>query len=248
MLLLFSMWLSRHEIVTMTRVSNRDSVARNVRRKVTRSRDQFWRVEDFDGDAKAVDMALSRLVAQGEVDRVRRNIYWRGHKTRFGMTAAPSITAVREVLGDQEAVGAAEWYATNLLGLSTQVTPTPVIAVSRRAPTGIPDIRFVNRSSRTARREARLNEIEVTVLEALEGWDRFVELDAQTATAKFLEALDRDDVRVARLVRAARTESPRVRERLRYLLERAGRDEDAERIPGARSPSAREQALSVVTA
>lgn len=242
----FSLWFTRHEIVTMVRLADNRSVANKVRRQVTRSRDRFWRGEDFEGDAKAVDMALSRLVVDGEIERVRRGVYWRGSKTRFGMTVAPSIKAVREIIGDQEAVGAAEWYATNLLGLSTQVSPVPVIAVSKRTPTGIADIRLVNRASRTARREARLNDVEVTILEALEGWDKYVEVDADTATDLFLGALERDDVRVGRLVTASRTESPRVRERLRYLLQLAGHPADAARIASARSQSAREHALSVV--
>lgn len=122
----------------------------------------------------------------------------------------------------------------------------PVVAVSRRAPTGFAHLRLVDRASRTARRDARLNDLEVTLLEALDGWDRFVEVDAATATARLLTALARDDVRVERLVRASRTEPPKVRERLRWLLERAGREDDVTRVEGARSRAGREAALAVV--
>jgi hypothetical protein len=232
----------------MTRVRTGQSVAGRVRRRVARSSDRFWRVEDFDGDAKAVEMALRRLVADGEVERVRRGMYWRGSRTPFGMTVAPAVQAVREIIGSREAVGAAEWYATNLLGLSTQVSPVPVIAVSRRAPTGISDVRLISRTSRTGRREARLNGLEVTILEAIDGWDKYVEVDAATATDRFLHALRDDGVRIERLVSASRTESSRVRERLRYLLRQAGRSADAECIDGARSRAGREHALAVIGA
>ena len=242
----FSLSFSRHETSTMARVADSRSVAQKVRRQVTRSRDRFWRVEDFDGGAHAVDAALRRLATDGDLARVRRGVYWRGSRTRFGMTAASSVRAVREILGGREAVGAAESSAANLLGLSTQVSPVPVIAVSRRAPTGLADIRLVNRASRTARREVGLNDLEVTILEALEGWDKYVEVDAATATDRFVSALGRSDVRIDRLVSASRTESPRVRERLRFILGEAGRPMDAARIEGARSRTARDQALSVV--
>jgi len=122
----------------MARVADSRSVANSVRRRVIRSSGRFWHVEDFEGSGRAVEMALSRLVEAGELERVRRNGYWHGVKTGFGMTVAPPVAAVRKVVGENEAVGAAGWYATNLLGLSTQVAPVPVVAVSRRTPTGIP--------------------------------------------------------------------------------------------------------------
>jgi hypothetical protein len=230
----------------MARVADQDSIAHAVRRQVGRSRDRFWRNEDFGGDAKAVEMALLRLVADGALERVRRGVYWRGRVTPFGMTVPSAVAAVRQVIGEREAVGAAEWYASNLLGLSTQVAPVPVVAVSRRAPTGFEHVRLVNRASRTGRRDAGLNEQEVTLLEALEGWDLFVEVDAATATARLLQALGSDAVRVPRLVAASRTEPAKVRERLRWLLKRAGRVEDAARVDAARSRAARDAALAVV--
>ena len=218
----------------------------DVRTRVLRSHDRFWRVEDFNGDAKAVDMSLRRLAAAGEIERVRRGVYWRGRATRFGRAVASPVEAVRKIVGNREAVGAAEWYATNLLGLSTQVPPTPAIAVSRRAPTGLDDVRIIDRASRTGRRDAGLTDLEVTLLEALEGWDRYVEVDSGTATKRFVDVLRRDDVRVGRLVGAAETESSRVRERLRYVLERAGLHIEAARVTGARTRSGRDSALAVV--
>jgi hypothetical protein len=221
------------------------STAERIRRRVIRSRDRFWRVEDFDGDPKAIEMAVLRLERAGELERVRRGVYWRGRNTRYGRAVPSHLEAVREVIGDGEGVGAAGWYATNLLGLSTQVAPRPLLAVSRRVPKGLGNIDFVNRASRTGRRDAALNDREITFLEALEGWDRFVELDTPTAVKRMVGLLDRKDIRVARLVRAASTESSRVRERLRYLLAQAGKVDEADRVERARSRAGRESALSV---
>jgi hypothetical protein len=232
----------------MPRVPDRESIAHTVRWRVCRSKERFWRNEDFEADAGAVKNALLSLVAEGELERVRRGVYWRGRRTRFGMTVPSPVAAAREVLGDKDAVGAAEWYAANLLGLSTQVAPVPVVAVSRRAPTGLDGVRLVDRSARTGRREARLTADEVTLLEALEGWDRYVEADAATAAVRLLAALSGEGVRTERLVTASRTEPAKVRERLRWLLARAGRDDDAGRVERARSRAAREAALSVVPA
>jgi hypothetical protein len=229
-------------------VKNLGTKKLSVRSRVLRSHDRFWRVEDFEGDAKAVDMSLRRLAEAGQLERVRRGVYWRGRSTRFGRAIASPIEAVREVVGGREAIGAAEWYATNLLGLSTQVSPTPTIAVTRRTPTGIDDVRLINRASRTGRRDAALSDLEVTVLEALDGWDRYVEVDARTATDRFVHILRGNDVRVERLVRAAGTESSRVRERLRFVLERAGLRGQASRIAGARTRAGRDSALAVVAA
>lgn len=222
------------------------STAAGVRHRILRSRDTFWRVEDFDGDPHAVVIALGRLVAAGELERLRRGVYWRGAKTRFGPRVPSAVEALRTVVGDREAIGAAGWYATNLLGLSTQVSPEPVVSIAGRPPTGLHGIRVVNRASRTGRRDARLNETEVTVLEALDVWESHVELDHATALDRFVEILRSPSIRVDRLVRAAPTESPAVRERLRAVLEHGGWSAEAEQVARARSHATRQRARRVI--
>lgn len=248
MLFTFQLTGSRSEMERMPRVSKTRSVAHRIRQRITRSSERFWRVDDFEGDPGAVNSALSRLAADGELERVRRGLYWRGRLTRFGRTLASPVGAVRAAMGSEVAVGAAETYAANLLGLSTQVSPVPVIALTRRAPTGLAGVRLVNRASRSARREARLNEMEVTVLEALDGWDRYVEVDAATAVERLARVLDGEDVRVGRLVSASRTEPSAVRERLRWLLERTGHADEIRRIEPARDRATRDAALAVIGA
>lgn len=224
----------------------RDSTAETVRARVLRSQNRFWAVEEFEGSPDAVNAELRRLVRQGELEHLRRGVYWRGAKSRFGMALPRTGSALRRVLGDKEAVGAAEWYATNLLGLSTQVSPTEVLAVSRRPPKGFDQVRLVNRAMRTGRRDYKLNDLEVTILEALEGWDRYVEASPGEALARFVELIRSDEVRVERLVHASKTESAAVRERLRAVLINAGENKLARKITRARSESARRRALNVL--
>lgn len=223
-----------------------DSTASLVRKEVLASTNRFWLVEDFEAPPHAVVLELRRLIRAGELERVRRGVYWRGRKTRFGMVVPAPVEAVRKATGGREAVGAAGWYATNLLGLSTQVSPVPVVAVSTRPPTGIRGVRLLDRSSRAGRRTGRLNYLEVTLLEAIDGWDRYVELPPDAATRRFLELLKNPRVNIHKLAKASRTEPPRVRERLRALLEAGGWGSEAAAIEPARSKSSRSRALRVV--
>ena len=197
-----------------------ESAARQLREKILASEERFWRVDELHGSLSpaAVASELRRLVEAGELEHVRRGLYWRGRKTRFGMSVPHEGLALRQLLGEREAVGASAWHATNLLGLSTQVSPIEVLAVTRRPPAGFEHLRLIDRSSRTGRRDHGLTDLEVTILEALEGWDRFVEVGRRAATARFMELLGRDDVSVDRLVAASATESAAVRERLRAAL------------------------------
>jgi len=200
----------------------RGSVASSVRDEVSASTDQYWSIEDFNLDSHAVASELSRL---------RR---------------APAVEAVRKLVSEDEALGAAGWYATNLLRLSTQVSPVPVVAVTTRVPTGLKDVRVIDRSNRTGRRAAKLNETEVTYLEALEAWEDNVELGNKEAFNRFVELLNLKALREEKLVEASGTESSRVRERLRAVLSESGEHALAEKVKGAKSPSSVRRARQVL--
>lgn len=224
------------------------SVASSVREEVNASTDQYWSVEDFNLDSHAVASELSRLRRSGELESVRRGLYWRGRRTRFGQVGAPAVEAVRKLVSEDEALGAAGWYATNLLRLSTQVSPVPTVAVTCRVPTGLKDVRVVDRSNRTGRRAAQLNETEVTYLEALEAWEDNVEVSNEEAFGRFVELLKLKDMREDKLVEASGTESSRVRERLRSVLAESGAPELAMKVQGAKSPSSLRRARQVLPA
>jgi hypothetical protein len=225
-----------------------ESTAHAVRRRVLGSHDRVWQTADFDGSSDAVQSELRRLVKAGEIEHIRRGVYWRGRKTRFGMTAPDAGKALRKVLGKRATIGATGWYATNLLGLSTQVSPIETLAITGRPPSGFRGVKLVDRSQRVGRHDARLNDLEVTFLEALEGWDRYVEARPARAVERFKALINDGDVRVDKLVSAAKTEPAAVRERLRRLLLDAGWQDEASSIDGARSESAKRRALAVFPA
>ncbi len=222
------------------------SIAQQVRQRVRRSGERMWGIEDFEGSPSAVNNELRRMVARGELVRVRRGVYWRGKRSRFGMVGASQGAAVQKLLGGHEAIGATGWQATKLLGLSTQVSPVEAIAATHRGVEGLENVRVASRVARSARREERLNGIEVTFLEVLDGWERYVEADSATTLERLRELLARDDVRVERLVRASRTEPPSVRERLRAVLRYAHYEQESEHVPPARDPRTRARALRVL--
>ena len=215
---------------------DREPVARGVRRTVLSGKTRFWRSDEFPGSRRAVEHALSRLEAEDELLHIRRGLYWRGRKTAFGM-APPSVMELARAVVEAPGIGPAGWSATNALGIGTQVPGRETIAVPARAPSGLAEIAWVSRSARWARREERLSPLEVAVLEALEGFERYVDLPSDKAVERLLDVVRSGDVRPERLARAARTEPPRTRRRLRDLLLRAGLDSDAGKIPAAHSAS-----------
>lgn len=210
------------------------SIASTIRRAVRRGGVRFWRSEEFEGGRTAVEHALSRLASEGELIRIRRGLYWRGRKSAFGMGRPLAMDLARAVI-DSPGIGPAGWSATNALGLSTQLPGRETIAVPSRAPSGLEDILWVSRDARRARRDQKLSPIEVALLEALEGFEDYVDLPPEKAVARLLEILLSDDVRPERLVRAAKTEPARTRRRLRDLLVRAGLTDAADRVPPART-------------
>ena len=123
----------------------------------------FIETADLPGSRRAVECELSRLVAKGDVARVRRGLYWKGPRTPVGM---PLPRALRRWHGDRR-----PWRRTrkcvrsSFLGLTTQVPAIETIAVPGRTPTPPPGVRFVSRS--IERRILGLEPTEVAVLEVL---------------------------------------------------------------------------------
>lgn len=221
------------------------SVASEVREAVLWSRNEFWHPDDFAGSTGAVTKALSRLVTDGELRRVRRGLYWRGTITHLGMAPPPPDRVLHEII-DQGGIGPATWSAGLLLGLSSQVPRRETIAVPGRAPRNSGSVRFVSRAASTRRRDERLRPSEVALLEVLRDWDAAVEVPDDVALERIADLTTKGTIRLDRVVRASGTEPPRVREQLRRLLTALGRPDDAAGIRPARSDSARHIPVPVV--
>jgi hypothetical protein len=155
----------------------------------------FLRRKDFVGSDRAVETALSRLFAKGELVRVRPGLYWVGKRTRFGMTAPSTLDAALAIAGPGS--GPSGVSAARTLGLTTQVPSVVEVAVPGKVPAPVSGVRFRSRSF--ARREHRLTPIEVSVIELLrypdsseEGWpdirERVASLISENVVRR--EALD----------------------------------------------------------
>lgn len=215
------------------------SVAAEIRERVLRSRDRFWRPEDFVGSPKAVAQALSRLVRTGDLRRVRRGLYWRGSPTRLGMAPPPPGRLAGEVVQHGPGTGPAGWSAALALGLSTQVPRREAIAVPGRVPRSLDSVHLVSRAAATKRRDEHLRPSEVALFEVLRDWDNLVEVPAAEAVNRITRLAEIGEVRLDRLARASSSEPPRTRERLRQLLGAIGHAELVESVRPGRSASVR---------
>lgn len=189
----------------------RESVAGATRHRIDRARaGTFFRRRDFEGGDRAVESALSRLAAEGELIRVRRGLYWRGKKTRFGMTH-PSVLEAAVAVGGPGS-GPAGIAAAHLLGLTTQVPSTVDVVVPGKTPEPMPGVRF--RSRPYSRRERRLTPVEVAVLEVLRDPDA-TEAPWPAVEARIRELIANGTVR-GRVLDAEATTEPRVKARERW--------------------------------
>lgn len=156
----------------------------------------FFTNRDVPGSVRAVESSLSRLAGStGPIERVRQGLYWKKpSQTRFG-TARPDPTdAAFAVAGPGSGLAGAS--AANELGLSTQVSRQPIIAVVGQRPKGLKGVQFTSRSNP---QRIKLSQLEVTLLEVLRDFPNHSELAWPAVRA-----------RVRRLVRDGRVDLQKV--------------------------------------
>lgn len=201
--------------------SRSESAAAQVRRQVLAGGERFWRHEDFEGlSPSGVATALSRLVREGDLQRVRKGVYFRPRPTVIGPSIPGATAAIASSL--RAPVHPAGLSAANLLGLSTQNPARGEFAT----PASDPPTALAGSRVRTRRPRARatLTTEEGALLELLR--DRAATSDLPPAeTAQRLQELLSDPERFARLARAATEEPPRVRAMLGALAQLAGAEE-----------------------
>ncbi|WP_420638015.1 hypothetical protein [Candidatus Poriferisocius sp.] len=165
------------------------STAERVRERIENAPVRsFIQIADLAGPRRAVECELSRLVAKGDVARVRRGLYWKGPRTPVGVPLPRAFDVGMEVAGP--GAGPAGATAAAYLGLTTQVPAIETIAVPGRVPSPVDSVRFVGRS--IERRVLGLEATEIAVLELLREGPTAIE----TPWSDFTEA-------VARLIRDA---------------------------------------------
>ena len=105
------------------------------------------------GPRGAVDRALSRIVREGEIERVCRGVFVRPERNRFVGNAFPGVSDVVQVIardrGETVQVHGAE--AARRFGISTQAPTTPVFhtsASSRSIRIGNTKVRLIHTANR----------------------------------------------------------------------------------------------------
>ncbi len=214
----------------MTTMTRDHATAARERDRILSSRDEFWRPSDLATSGSTTLHLLADLVEAGELRRIRRGLYWRGNKTPLGMSYPRTELVIAE-LAPGPGVGPTGLDASNRLRVSTQVPRKAHIAVPRRAPESTDDIDFYARPARRARVAAELSSAEVALLEALDQWERTVEVPPAEAWERFRELIGNGQLRADRLALGSKTEPGRVRARLRALLESLGEHALVEQVP-----------------
>ncbi len=194
------------------------SVAESVRRWIARLPDRaFFDSGDVPGSSRAVESALSRMAADGEIVRVRRGTYWKPPPSRFGRRARPVPLEAGLHIGGRGA-GPAGVSAARVFGLTTQVPAIEQVGVPGRAPERMRGVRFASRPY--SRREHDLNPYEVALLEVLRAFDEVAERPWEDLVSAVDEAVREGRIRPERVAVAVEEEHDRsARERWHRLAE-----------------------------
>lgn len=158
----------------------------------------FVHVNRLPGTATAARQAASRAARSGELIPVRRGLYYRGAKTRYGMTRPRIEEIAREVLG-VAGNGPAGYSAGREWGVTTQIPSSfHVAALWTSDP-----IEGVTQHARSNRERASLNPKEIALLELMRAPEVYVEAGWNTLVRKVRDALAGGEVVEDRLRSAA---------------------------------------------
>lgn len=128
-------------------------------------RGRFVHVDDLPGSPAARSSAISRAHKAGEVAPIRKGLYFKGVRTRYGVTRPSVERAAAEVLGSI-GVGPCGYTAARALGLTAQVPRQPTLTVAGPVPTSVPGVKV---SKRNNMRRRKLRYTEIALLELLRG-------------------------------------------------------------------------------
>lgn len=169
------------------------------------------------GTPAAATSAVKRAHQRGELVRIRKGLYFKGAKTRYG-TTRPSAEAIAvEVLGTTGA-GPTGFSAARALGLTTQVPAKPTMVVTGTVPTAVPGVKV---SKRNNLKRLALTSLEIATLELLRGdWETTVDDGWSALSDAVGKAVVAGKLRWRQLATAAEGErSAALRENLRRLSE-----------------------------
>lgn len=140
----------------------------------------FVQVSELPGTRAAARKAASRAARDGDLVPVRPGLYYRGRRSRYGMTRPRAEEVARKVLGAR-GVGPAGYSAARLFGLTTQVPAVWQVATLRV----VDPIDGVKQYARRNLARVDLTETEIALLELL----RAPEVYAEAGWSAFTEAI-----------------------------------------------------------
>lgn len=199
------------------------SVATRVYERVRHGGERYWSHSDFsDLPATAVAHALSRLAGTGDLQRIRKGLYYRSKPTVIGPSGPSGSEVVAKTA--RAPLHPSGLTAGTVLGLSTQNPGRPEFATS--GPTGPVALADATVHTRRPPSRANLDASDGALLELLRDRARYSDLSPEDTADRLVRMLS-DDTRFERLAKAALGEPPRVRAMLGALGERAGAPAEA---------------------
>jgi hypothetical protein len=161
----------------------------------------FVSLSGLPGPSVAARQAASRAMRAGELVAVRPGLYYRGARTRYGMTRPSGEEIVRQVFG-VTGVGPAGFSAAREWGVTTQVPATYHVA----ALWTVAAIDGVTQYSRRNRARGELNPKEIALLELLRDPRVFVESGWESLVNRYRAARSGGLVRERHLERVVASE------------------------------------------
>lgn len=210
-----------------------------VQEEILKSSNCFWRPIDFPNlSPDRVQKAMAKMVAEGEIIRIIRGLYWRGEKDERDEVIRPKVLdSVKAVLEIEGGIGYSSFTATKKLGFEAEKSDADrdiAIAVPCRGPRSTPGAVIVSRSGSQGRIYADLNWLEVSLLEVLIDWGE-VTKDSPKNKDRLKELVngfkgnevDFDNLEIdpEKLVLASKTEKAKVRDSLINVFEENGQED-----------------------
>jgi hypothetical protein len=197
-------------------------IAKIIRERIECGGERLWRLQDFDGlPPTAVAQALSRLTRKGVVERLSKGVYYRARQTAFGKSI-PNPAAIQELASRRKKVFPSGIAAASLLGFTTQTARRGEVSTSAlslpRKLIGADTVIHTRRPEAWA----GLSEIDAALLDFLRCGGRTSELSPEDTVRKILSLIS-EKGRLARLLRIADSEPPRVRSLLGAIAEEIGK-------------------------
>jgi len=161
----------------------------------------FVRLETLPGTDAARRKAVSRAVEEGDLIKVRHGLYYRGAKTRYGMTGPSVVEVALEALG-RRGVGPAGFSAAREWSLTTQVPPALHIAALKPAK-DLPGIALTIRSNLD---RIGLTYKEIALVELLRDPEVYVEGGWRVLVEAVAAATAAREVRIGKVLAVADSE------------------------------------------